>query len=174
MLILNRRTDAPATDSVALPYDERKRTRLRVILASGREAGIFLERGAPLHNGDRLMAEDDATVVEVTAASEALIEASADSPLLFARAAYHLGNRHVPVQIEATASGGRLRFQADHVLAAMVQGLGCTVREAEAPFQPESGAYGGGHAHGAGGEGPDLHHPGHGPHRSVPKIHQFR
>ncbi|MBL8448413.1 MAG: urease accessory protein UreE [Dechloromonas sp.] len=174
MLILNRRTDTPASDSVALAYDERKRSRLRVILASGREAGIFLSRGDPLLDGDRLQAEDGATVVEVTAAPEALIEASADSPLLFARAAYHLGNRHVPVQLEPTASGGRLRFQADHVLAAMVQGLGCAVRQTEAPFQPESGAYGGGHAHGAADAEADLHHPGHGPHRSVPKIHQFR
>ena len=175
MIILNQRTTAPATDSVALAYDERKRSRLKVSLASGREAGIFLERGEHLHGGDKLLAEDASVVVEIVAAPEKLIEASADSPLLFARAAYHLGNRHVPVQILPTAAGGQLRFQTDHVLAEMVRGLGCTFCETEAPFQPESGAYGahGGHHH-HDEPAPDLHNPGHGPHRSVPKIHEFK
>jgi len=177
MLILNRRTTAPATDSVALAYDQRKRSRLKVTLASGNEAGIFIERGDHLQGGDRLLAEDGSAVVEIVAAAERLIEAVADSPLLFARAAYHLGNRHVPVQILPSANGGRLRFQADHVLAEMVRGLGCTVGETEAPFQPESGAYGahGGHQHpGDDDRQSDLHNPGHGPHRSVPKIHEFK
>ena len=175
MLILSQRTDASATDSVALAYDERKRSRLRVTLASGQEAGIFLARGDHLHDGDRLAAEEAPVVVEVLAAPEKLIEASADNPLLFARAAYHLGNRHVPVQILPTESGGKLRFQTDHVLAEMVRGLGCAIVETEAPFQPESGAYGahGGHDHHS--EADDaLHNPGHGPHRSVPKIHEFK
>jgi urease accessory protein len=180
MLILNHRTTAPATDSVALAYDERKRSRLKVTLASGAEAGIFLERGDHLRGGDKLQAEAGSTVVEIHAAPERLIEAVTDSPLLFARAAYHLGNRHVPVQILPTEHGGKLRFQTDHVLADMLRGLGCTVSETEAPFQPESGAYGansgshGGHHHHADDEQPDLHNPGHGPHRSVPKIHQFK
>ena len=177
MLILNQRTNAPATDSVALAYDERKRSRLKVTLASGSEAGIFLERGDHLHGGDKLAAEDDSAVVEILAAPEKLIEAIAHTPLLFARAAYHLGNRHVPVQILPTADGGTLRFQTDHVLAEMVKGLGCTVRDTEAPFQPESGAYGshGGHHHGEHDhDHADLHNPGHGPHRSVPKIHEFK
>jgi len=175
MLILNKRTSAPATDSVALAYDERKRSRLKVRLASGVEAGIFLERGDHLHGGDKLAAEDGSTVVEIFAAPESLIEAVADSPLLFARAAYHLGNRHVPVQILPTENGGKLRFQTDHVLAEMARGLGCAISETEAPFQPESGAYGGGHHHhGDEPEHADLHDPGHGPHRSVPKIHEFR
>lgn len=175
-LILNQRTTAPATDSVALAYDERKRSRLKVTLASGVEAGIFLERGDHLHGGDKLVAEDGSAVVDILAAPEKLIEAVADSPLLFARAAYHLGNRHVPVQILPTENGGKLRFQTDHVLADMVRGLGCSVAETEAPFEPESGAYGahGGHHHGDDEPVPDLHDPGHGPHRSVPKIHQFK
>ena len=183
MLILNKRSTAPATDSVALAYDERKRSRLKVTLASGLEAGIFLERGEHLHGGDKLAAEDGSAVVEILAAPEKLIEAVADSPLLFARAAYHLGNRHVPVQILPSENGGTLRFQTDHVLAEMVKGLGCMVRDSEAPFQPESGAYG---AHAGSHEGhhhhhgehdqdhADLHNPGHGPHRSVPKIHEFK
>ena len=174
MLILNQRTTAPATDSVALAYDERKRSRLKVRLASGVEAGIFLERGDYLHGGDKLVAEDGSAVVEIFAAPEKLIEAVADNPLLFARAAYHLGNRHVPVQILPTENGGKLRFQADHVLAEMVRGLGCKVGETEAPFQPESGAYGGGHQHHGDETRSDLHDPGHGPHRSVPKIHEFK
>ena len=174
MLILNQRTTTPATDSVALAYDERKRSRLKVTLASGREAGIFLERGDHLHGGDKLAAEDGSAVVEILAAPEKLIEAVADSPLLFARAAYHLGNRHVPVHILPTDNGGKLRFQTDHVLADMVRGLGCTVGETEAPFQPESGAYGGGHQHHGDEPAADLHNPGHGPHRSVPKIHEFK
>lgn len=188
MYILNTRTEAPANDHVALVFDERKRSRLRVTLASGAPAGIFLARGDHLHDGDRLQAEDAATVVEIVAAPEQLIEAAAATPLLFARAAYHLGNRHVPVQILPTVDGGRLRLQTDHVLADMLRGLGCTIAEIEAPFQPEAGAYGahGGHQHGhAAHEGhdegggsehrhADLHDPGHGPHRSTPKIHQFR
>ena len=174
MLILNHRTTAPATDSVALAYDERKRSRLKVTLASGLEAGIFLERGDHLHGGDKLVAEYGSTVVEILAAPENLIEAIADSPLLFARTAYHLGNRHVPVQILPTDNGGKLRFQADHVLADMARGLGCSVGETEAPFQPEPGAYGGGHHHHGDEEHADLHNPGHGPHRSVPKIHEFK
>lgn len=201
MLLLNQRTHDEATDSAALPYDERKRSRLRVTLASGREAGIFLKRGDHLHGGDHLRA-DDGTVVEILAAPEKLIEATADSPLLFARAAYHLGNRHVPVQIVPNSEGGVLRFQTDHVLADMVKGLGCRVSETIAPFQPESGAYGAhgghdphGHDHAASAdhehdrhahhhttdteldhhseEHARLHNPGHGPHRSSPKIHEF-
>ncbi len=174
MLILNQRTTAPATDSVALAYDERKRSRLKVTLASGAEAGIFLERGDHLHGGDRLAAEDGSVVIQILAAPEKLIEAVADSPLLFARAAYHLGNRHVPVQILPTENGGKLRFQIDHVLAEMVRGLGCAVAETEAPFQPEPGAYGAGHQHHGEEVAADLHNPGHGPHRSVPKIHEFK
>ena len=171
MLILTQRTRQPATDTVALTYDSRKRSRLRVTLASGAEAGIFLERGEHLQGGDRLISEDGSAVVEVVAAPEKLIEARADSPLLFARAAYHLGNRHVPVQIIPEPGGGRLLFQTDHVLAEMVRGLGCTASETLAPFQPESGAYGGGHQH---ADDDELHDPGHGPHRSIPRIHEFK
>ncbi len=170
MILLTRRTPQPATDSVALSYDARKRSRLRLTLASGREAGIFLERGEHLQGGDRLITDDGAAVVEIVAAPEKLIEAIADGPLLFARAAYHLGNRHLPGQVRPIEGGGRLRFHTDHVLADMIRGLGYAVAESEAPFQPEAGAYGGGHHH----HGDDLHDPGHGPHRSVPRIHEFK
>lgn len=166
-LILNRRTDQPPTDRVALAYDERKRSRLRVTLASGAEAGIFLERGDHLRANDRLLAEDGSAVVEIVAAPERLSEAVADTPLLFARAAYHLGNRHVPVQIITETGGGRLRFQTDHVLAEMLRGLGCSVDEREAPFEPEAGAYGGQHTHGE-------HAAAELAPRPVPKIHHFK
>lgn len=182
MLILNQRTQVAATDSVALAYEERKRSRIKVTLRSGTAAGIFLARGDHLRGGDRLLAEDGSAVVDIVAAPERLIEAHADDALLLARAAYHLGNRHVPVQIVAGSDGGRfsgrLRFQTDHVLAQMLRGLGCTVAETEAPFEPEAGAYGahGAHRHDGGDDaaGPDLHDPGHGPHRSAPRIHQFK
>lgn len=178
MLILKQRSDSAPGDRVALPYDQRKRSRLKVLLASGREAGIFLERGEHLRHGDRLAAEDGSLVVEIQAAPEALMEAEADSPLLFARAAYHLGNRHVPVQLLPTATGGRLRFQTDHVLGEMVRGLGCRTDETVAPFQPEAGAYGAHgnhHGHDAVAEqGGDLHDPGHGPHRGLRRIHEFK
>lgn len=137
MLIFTRRTPQPATDSVALSYDARKRSRLRLTLASGREAGIFLERGEHLQGGDRLITDDGAAVVEIVAAPEKLIEAIADGPLLFARAAYHLGNRHVPVQV----GEGWLRLAEDSVLHAMLDQLGVSVQALDAPFQPESGAY---------------------------------
>lgn len=170
-LILNRRTDLPATDRVALAYDERKRSRLKVTLASGKDAGIFLERGDHLHGGDRLLAEDGSTVVEIVAAPELLSEAAADTALLFARAAYHLGNRHVPVHLlpEGSDGGGRLRFQTDHVLAEMLRGIGCRVTECQAPFEPESGAYSGQHAHGEHAGSGDAQTG-----RPVPKIHHFK
>ncbi|MDP2792482.1 MAG: urease accessory protein UreE [Sulfurisoma sp.] len=148
--------DAIATEKLALPFDTRCKTRLRTKLASGEECGLFLQRGTVLRGGDKLTA-NDGRIVEVVAAAEALIEVRSDDPLLLAKAAYHLGNRHVAVDLKP----GRLRFGADNVLGEMVRGLGLDVTEIEAPFEPESGAYGahGGHAHGSDGEGrgPRIH-----------------
>jgi urease accessory protein len=122
---------------------------LRTRLESGEEAGLFLERGFVLRGGDKLIA-NDGRIVEVIAAADALMEANADDPLLLARAAYHLGNRHVAVQIAPEL----LRFAVDHVLGDMVRGLGLPVTEVIAPFEPEAGAYGGhgGHSHPQGGD----------------------
>jgi urease accessory protein len=139
-------TDAPATERLPLPFESRCKSRLRTRLASGEEAGLFLERGRVLRGGDKLLGKDG-RVVEVVAAIEALMEAQCADPLQLARAAYHLGNRHVAVQILPAS----LRFGRDHVLGDMLRGLGLTVVEIEAPFEPESGAYGA-HGHGAGGE----------------------
>lgn len=140
---------AVAVDRLLLPFESRRKSRLRTRLASGEEAGLFLERGRVLRGGERLLG-NDGRVVEVVAAPEMLMEAASDDPLQLARAAYHLGNRHVAVQVMANG----LRFAQDHVLGEMVRGLGLPVTEIEAPFEPEAGAYGvhGGHGHSAGGE----------------------
>ena len=139
-----------AGDRLVLPFDTRCKSRLRTRLASGEECGLFLPRGTVLRGGDRLLASDG-RVVEVIAAPEALMEAVSGEPMLLAKATYHLGNRHVAVQILP----GRLRFARDHVLGEMLRGLGLPVSEIEAAFEPESGAYGahGGHGHSADGEG---------------------
>ena len=130
---------------VALTFDQRQRSRLRVRLDDGREAGILLPRGETLRDGD-LLTGDQRVVVQVRAAPEPLSSAASNDPLLLARACYHLGNRHVALQIEP----GRLAWLHDHVLDDMVRGLGLTVTFEEAPFEPEPGAYGaqGHHGHG--------------------------
>ena len=176
--------ESPASDRLVLPYDARRKSRQRVLLASGEELGYILPAGTVLRGGDRLLATDG-RIVEIEAAAEELLEARAGNVLQLLRAAYHLGNRHVPVQLGEEC----LRFQPDHVLAAMLVGLGCDVSEVEAPFDPEGGAYGAAahaHTHGeAGGSGHDYrptkgrpaadpHDPGHGPHRSLAKIHEFK
>ncbi|MEJ2590076.1 MAG: urease accessory protein UreE [Candidatus Thiodiazotropha sp.] len=122
---------------LTLPLESRTRSRLRVVLDDGREAGLFLPRGATLRHGD-LLRSDEGLVVRVQAAPETLSQVVCDDPLLLARACYHLGNRHVALQIEP----GRLSYLHDHVLDAMVAGLGLTVTLAQAPFEPEAGAYG--------------------------------
>jgi urease accessory protein len=125
-----------------LPFELRQKSRLRTKLASGEEVGLFLERGAILRGGDCLRA-NDGRVVLVVAADEDLMEAKCASALELVRAAYHLGNRHVPVQV----GDGWLRFQADEVLAQMLRGLNATVVALSAQFEPEAGAYAAGHNH---------------------------
>ena len=143
-------------ERVVLRFDTRCRSRLRTKLESGEVCGLFLPRGTVLRGGDKLLGSDG-RIVEVVAAEESLMEAVSEDPLRIAKAAYHLGNRHVAVEMLP----GRLRFAADHVLGEMVRGLGLKVAAVEAPFEPESGAYGahGGHGHSADGEGrgPRIH-----------------
>ena len=132
--------------TLTLTLESRIKSRLRVTLDDGREAGLFLPRGSSLRDGDCLIAEDGMLAVMIRAAVETVSEVRCNDPLQLARACYHLGNRHVPLQIEA----GLLRYQHDHVLDEMVQGLGLTVTVQQAPFEPEPGAYGGSaqsHAH---------------------------
>jgi len=135
--------ETPAQASVVLPLDLRIKTRQRVTLDTGEDAGIFLEKGAILRGGEKLQSEDG-LVVEIIAANEQVSSVYVDDSLALARAAYHLGNRHVPLQVDA----GVLRYQHDHVLDEMVKGFGLTVTVEQAPFEPEGGAYqSGAHAH---------------------------
>ena len=136
----NKQADATLT----LTLDERIKSRLKVKLDNGQEAGLFFEKGVSFEDGDLIISSNKELIVEIKAANETLSTIYSDDPLLIARAAYHLGNRHMPLQIEQ----GKLRYQHDHVLDAMVQGLGLVVKVEQAPFQPESGAYSGGsHSH---------------------------
>jgi urease accessory protein len=130
-------------DTVELPFDLRQKSRLRVKLTSGREAALFLTRGIILRGGDLLKSEDD-FVVQVLAAQEPVYNVIAPTPRDLMCAVYHLGNRHVPLQI----GDGWLRLEQDYVLKDMLLGLGMQVSEVVAPFEPEAGAYGGGHRHG--------------------------
>jgi urease accessory protein len=137
-------TTSPAAEQLVLPFELRQKSRLRARLASGSEVGLFLERGIVLRGGDLLLA-DDGTVIEVVAALETVSTVTDADATRLARAGYHLGNRHVPVQIGA----GWLRYGHDHVLDDMVRGLGLLVIVEQAPFEPEAGAYGPSHAHGS-------------------------
>ena len=139
-----------------LTFDARTKSRLLLRLDNGEQAALVVERGRLLRGGERVRLEDGRSV-EIVAALEPLLEAISGDPLLIAKAAYHLGNRHVAVQFMKDG----LRFLADHVLAEMVRGLGLDVSPISAPFEPEGGAYG--------------HHHAHGSERPLarPKIHEF-
>ncbi|MFC5478806.1 urease accessory protein UreE [Massilia suwonensis] len=130
-------------DEAVLAYDQRERCRLRLTLASGATAALFLPRGSVLRDGDLLTGPEGA-VVRIRAALEATYRVSAQDAQALVRCAFHLGNRHGQVQIGAD----HLRIRADPVLREMLAGLGATVFEQQAPFHPEPGAYGGGHGHG--------------------------
>ena len=140
MLTITEKLDTPAKPSASftLPFEKRQKSRLRVSLDNNQEAALMLERGSVLRHGDLLQAENG-LIVEVRAADEEVAVVSTEDSFLFARACYHLGNRHVPLQI-----GERwLRIQRDHGLESMVQSLGLLVRHEIAAFEPESGAYSG-------------------------------
>ncbi|HEY8518819.1 MAG TPA: urease accessory protein UreE [Gammaproteobacteria bacterium] len=156
----------PAHDRLVLPFERRQKTRQRVRLESGADAALVLPRGTVLRGGDRVLGADG-TVVEVAAAPEDVSTVRGDGAVDLARAAYHLGNRHVPVEVGA----GHLRYLRDHVLDSMVRGLGLEVTHERAPFEPEAGAYGhgDGHAHGAHGHAHAQHdHHGRGGHDHTP------
>jgi urease accessory protein len=142
MLVVQMKLDAamPHDALLVLPFELRQKSRLRTTVAGGEEIGLFLERGTVLRDGECLKAEDG-RVVRVSAADEDLIEVRCKDADALARAAYHLGNRHTPVQVGA----GWLRLAADDVLAGMLRGLGAVVTPVRAPFEPETGAYAGGH-----------------------------
>ncbi len=121
---------------LTLPIEQRVRSRLRARLDDGRDVGLFLPRGTLLRGGDRL-SNGDGLVIELIAATETVSTLHCDDPTLLARAAYHLGNRHIPLQVEK----GWLRYQHDHVLDDMLRQMGLTPIIEQAPFEPEAGAY---------------------------------
>src|SRR5207248_2527762 len=127
-----------AVDSVTLAYLDRHRRRIRLVADSGTPFLLDLPRAQHLTEGDGLEL-DNGGYMRVRAAPEPVIEVVADSPTDLLRVAWHLGNRHLPLQVLED----RLRLRADHVIAAMVEGLGGRVTWAEAPFDPEIGAYAG-------------------------------
>jgi len=139
----HRWSETPA-DTVVLDFDDRHRRRMAMTGTRGLEFLLDLENAVALRGGDALVLEDG-RLVEVVAAPEPLIEIRCNDPLHLVRVGWHLGNRHLPTQIMAKG----LRIRRDHVIEAMVKGLGARVIEIEAPFDPEGGAYAGGHAHAA-------------------------
>lgn len=138
----------PATDDalqIELDFQHRQKSRHKAQTLCGHSLGWFLERGRVLEDGDVLVCTDGSQVV-VKAANETVSQVSSDDRQLLIRAAYHLGNRHVPLQI----GEGWLRYQHDHVLDDMVLGLGLSVECCQRPFHPENGAYHGQSHHGEG------------------------
>src|SRR6478735_2043152 len=154
-----------ASVAVTLEHCERQKSRGLLKLDDGSEAALLLERGTGLKHGDRLLA-DDGLVVVVEAALEGLSIVTANDPLDLCRAAYHLGNRHVPLQISAL----RLAYLHDHVLDDMIRELGFNVTFAAERFEPESGAYGHGHAHAS--RPPASHSHGHDHHHDHEHEHR--
>jgi urease accessory protein len=170
MIAINERIDSSrvsgtigALARLELPFALRQKSRQHARLASGEEVALMLPRGTVLRGGELLLASDG-RMVEVVASPEPLFHVQCDTAEDLARAAYHLGNRRVPVQVGA----GYLRIARDPVLEQMLQGLGAMVSAVTAPFEPESGAYGGpghdtlhlvrnAHTHGAAA---DIHESG--------------
>lgn len=129
-------------DTLVLPFEQRERCRQRARLASGEEVALFLVRGTVLRDGDLLLGEGG-RVVRIEAALEPTYVVRCSDATLLARCAFHLGNRHTQTQV----GPGWLRIRVDQVLREMVAGLGADVGEELAKFEPEAGAYGGGHGH---------------------------
>lgn len=136
-------TLARRAPALVLPFDARGKSRLRATLETGEEVALFLPRGTVLRGGDVLVAGDGG-MIRVEAAPETVLLVTAATPLALTRAAYHLGNRHTPVEV----GDGYLKLEFDSVLRDMLLRLDVDVAEALMPFEPEAGAYGGGHKHG--------------------------
>lgn len=145
--------------TVELDWDVRQKSRFAATDSLGRELGVFLPRGTVVRGGDVLVAEDG-SLVRVIAAAQAVLRISActehGSPFDLTRAAYHLGNRHVPIELQPD----HLKIEPDHVLADMLRAMHLTVVAQQDSFEPEGGAYSGGghhhdhgHAHDAGDHG---------------------
>ncbi len=134
---------ANAADFIVLDAQDRHRRRVVLVGEHGTTYLLDLPKPAQLRDGDGLVLEDGA-LVRVTGKPEALLEISASSPQELTRLAWHIGNRHIDVQLV----GNKLRIRRDHVLEDMLRGLGATLAFIEAPFDPETGAYDQGHSQG--------------------------
>ena len=151
MLQIVKRLDAASAEDsfpkgrsrLVLSFDRRQKSRQPVRLEDGEEAQLLLPRGTALRDGDVLETQDGGRIV-VIAAPQHVLDVTADTPFALIRAAYHLGNRHTPLQL----GNGFLRLENDPVLKEMLLGLGVSVEEKQEPFEPEAGAYSGGHWHG--------------------------
>jgi urease accessory protein len=136
--------------TVELDWDTRQKSRFEATDSTGRRVAVFLPRGRIVRGGDVLVAEDG-SLIAVEAAAQAILVVTvgpSGGPLDLLRAAYHLGNRHVPLEVHAD----RLQLEPDHVLAALMRRMGLQVEATTGPFEPEGGAYatasGHGHDHG--------------------------
>ena len=145
--------------TIELDWDLRQKSRFESTDSSGRTIGIFLPRGSVVRGGDVLVAEDG-SLVRVIAAPQAVLVITHctehGTPFDLTRAAYHLGNRHVPIELRPD----RLQIEPDHVLAEMLRSMHLIVHETQAPFEPEAGAYGAHSAHGAHGHSHEHPHGG--------------
>jgi urease accessory protein len=139
--------------TVELDWDARQKSRFDITDSSGRAVGVFLPRGSVVRGGDVLVAEDG-SLIHVLAAPQAVLRVTAcpehGGPVDLPRAAYHLGNRHVQLEVKPD----HLQLEPDPVLADMLRAMHLIVREVEAPFEPEGGAYATAHGHDHG----DHHH----------------
>ena len=137
--------------TVELDWDVRQKSRFDTTDSQGRQLGVFLPRGTAVRGGDVLVAEDGSLVKVIAAPQPVLVITHCSAhgtPFDLTRAAYHLGNRHVPIELKPD----HLKIEPDHVLAGMLRSMHLIVREAEEGFEPEGGAYGahgGGHGHSA-------------------------
>ena len=138
--------------SITLDWDVRQKSRFESTDSAGRQVGVFLQRGQVVRGGDVLVGEDG-SLLQVMAAPQAVLRITHciahGTPFDLTRAAYHLGNRHVPIELQAD----HLKIEPDHVLADMLRSMHLIVNEVSESFEPENGAYGehgGGHHHGHG------------------------
>lgn len=128
-------------DRVLIDFDRRHRRRIQLETVKGGSVLLDLAQAVRLRDGDGLVVEGG--IILVVAQAEALAEIHAHDDATLVRIAWHLGNRHLPVQL----IGDRIRIRADHVIEEMVELIGGHVARIEAPFDPEAGAYAGGHSH---------------------------
>lgn len=147
--------------SVCLDWDTRQKSRFEATDSQGRTLGVFLPRGSVVRGGDVLVAEDGSLVRVEAAAQPVMVVRPCPhhgSPFDLTRAAYHLGNRHVQIELQPD----HLKIEPDHVLAEMLQRMHLNVTQEQASFEPEAGAYAGGHGHG--------HEHGHAAHAPEPAV----